>query len=92
MAENKLTDTQQQAIRAWIKEKVGELACPLCRHQNWTLGDVSGRIYIDVTSGLGYPVVVLVCHHCAYTLTFNSIIMGIDEPGGADGNEEGGDG
>ena len=90
MDDNKFTDEEQQAIRAWIRERLGELTCPLCNHNNWTLGDVRGRIFGDPASGLGYPVVVLVCQRCAYTLTLNAIVMGIEESGGTD-DDEGGD-
>ena len=91
MAESKFTNEQLDAITTWIEEKVGDLKCPLCGQDEWSVGDLWGRIFGDM-SRLGYPIVILVCVHCAYTLAFNTMLMGIERRDDTDDDERGDNG
>lgn len=79
MAVRKLTDGEKETLKEWIDNKIGDLKCPLCSRQEWILGNVLARIQSQPLSGVGYPVAVAVCSHCAYTLAFNAILVGIEK-------------
>lgn len=87
MEGRKLSDQETETASKWLAEKVGDIRCPVCAHEEWTLGDLMARLYSRIPSGISYPVVVLICEHCAYTLTFNAMAMGIEPPKPPSGEE-----
>ena len=80
MEGRKLSAQEYETASQWLAEKGGDLKCPVCAHEDWVLGDLMARLYSTIPSGVSYPVVVLICQHCAYTMTFNAMLMGIEPP------------
>ena len=73
----------ERALR-WIEENwVGEKSCAICGNTGWFMGDAIGEMrQINPGSrwmpntGPSYPVIVLSCENCGYTLLFNAIVLG----------------
>ncbi len=80
MEGRKLDDQEYEKASQWLAEKVGDLKCPVCAHEDWVIGDLMARLYSKMPSGISYPVVVLICQHCAYTMAFNALLIGIEPP------------
>ena len=84
------TGVDKNAVQAWLQQKwTGEASCPVSGDNNWIIADdfvqpmkySAGGLTIG---GRGYPLVMVVCRTCGYTLFINAIIMGLlgDERGG----------
>ncbi len=76
----------EKALR-WIEDNwVGQKACAICGNTGWFMGDAVGEMrqitpksrWIP-TSGSTYPLIVLSCETCGYTLLFNAIVLGLME-------------
>ncbi len=72
----------QDEVIEWLNEKwQGEKNCPLCGENNWNIGEQAGKLPLyyrsPVVGGPGYPLVVITCNHCGYTLLFNALFMGL---------------
>lgn len=74
----------EQALR-WIEDNwVGEKSCAICGHSGWFIGETIGEMkqinpgsrWIP-NSGSAYPLIVLSCENCGYTLLFNAMVLGI---------------
>lgn len=81
-----MTTTRNQEIDkaiAWIDEHwTGKKACPICESSSWLVGDVVGemREFLPDKRPLAnslYPMIVLSCRACGYTLLFNATVMGL---------------
>lgn len=87
------TEAEKAKIQAWVGERAPGLRCFCCGSQKWTLlpgaalpvryNTTSGRIhYMD-----GFPLVGLMCDHCAHVEWFGPGPMGVKpemaEPGQA---------
>lgn len=77
----RLTDADQEKARQWFaihwKEPV---VCPVCRTDNWTVGDhvvQSARWAQNMFAPPAYPFVMVACNSCHHTLLFNAVPMGI---------------
>ena len=74
----------EKALR-WIEENwVGEKACAICGNTGWFMGEAIGEMrQINPGSrwlpnaGPAYPLIVLSCENCGYTLLFNAIVLGL---------------
>ena len=69
---------------AWIDEHwIGQKACPICENTGWFVGDVAGEMREmrpnNLISGPRYPLIVISCSTCGYTLLFNAIVGGLVE-------------
>ncbi len=69
----------------WIEENwVGEKSCAICGNSGWFMGEAIGEMrqmnqgsrWIP-NSGPAYPLIVLSCKNCGYTLLFNAIVLGL---------------
>ncbi|MDE2781264.1 MAG: hypothetical protein OXI91_16540 [Chloroflexota bacterium] len=76
----------EKALR-WIEENwVGQKECAICGNSGWFMGEVVGEMkqmnskskWIPNT-GPSYPMIVLSCENCGYTLLFNAIVLGVVE-------------
>ncbi len=69
----------------WIEENwVGKKSCPICENTGWFMGEVmaemrqiSRAVRLMPTSGPSYPMMVLSCENCGYTLLFNAMVLGV---------------
>lgn len=70
---------------AWIDEHwKGKKACPICENTKWLVGDAAGEVRAmpenaRLVSGSKYPLVLVTCQVCGYTLLFNAIVIGLVE-------------
>lgn len=69
----------------WIDEHwTGQKECPICKNTGWFVGDVIGEIrqmgrdQRFVASSF-FPVIVLSCKTCGYSLLFNAAVMDPDQ-------------
>ncbi len=72
----------QGKVAEWLNKKwQGKKNCPLCGENNWNIGDRAGKIPIyypsAVVGGPSYPLVVVTCNNCGYTLLFNALFVGL---------------
>lgn len=67
----------------WLAEKhVGLPHCPVSQDGNWALADhvvelrryEKGSLYVG---GPVYPMVMVVCKTCGYTMFFNAVLIGL---------------
>lgn len=86
-----LTPGQQQRILAAVQERTHALfagACPLCRHQAWTVADGIirlniGAVYSDpIFPASIMPCVALVCGNCGHTELLNLFSLGLQDIAG----------
>lgn len=73
-------------VSAWLGAKWKALHnCPISGDNNWSIADhiVQSMTYVRggglAIGGPGYPVVMVVCLSCGYTLFFNAVVMGLVE-------------
>ena len=70
---------------AWIEDNwVGKKECAICGNSGWLMGEVVGEMrHLNNSSrwmpnfGSSYPMIVLSCENCGYTLLFNAIVLGL---------------
>ena len=74
----------EQALR-WIEDNwVGQKACAICGNSGWFMGEAIGEMrqmnqgsrWIP-NSAPAYPLIVLSCENCGYTLLFNAMVLGV---------------
>jgi hypothetical protein len=80
-----LSAEQQEAARKWLDEKWTRWDCPFHGDTTWGLGSVIHGAQAWVPKGgknigKSYPVVVLTCNTCGYSVFINAITMGIIPP------------
>ena len=76
----------EKALR-WIEENwVGEKDCAICGNSGWLMGEAVGEMkHLNPSSrwmpnfGSSYPLIVLSCENCGYTLLFNAIVLGVTD-------------
>ena len=76
----------QKAI-AWIDEHwKGQKTCPICANTRWGIADTVGEVpTVDLNkepTERAYPLVILTCQTCGYTVLFNATVVGLMEKGG----------
>lgn len=79
-----LNDSEKNKINKWLDKywKKENRVCPVCSNNTWDLRDKIFEIpelpeNNKLFGGVMYPVIVLKCTTCTYTLLFNAIDMGI---------------
>lgn len=88
-----LSADQRKQVIEWLNTQVGSLRCPVCATEDsWVIGEVSARLQRGMNTPQGYPVVVVVCSNCAYTLLFNALLIGLDQPDAKPESQEADDG
>jgi hypothetical protein len=85
MAEDGTLDPAETArLLEWLRTKWKHKGCPVCEADSWTVNPRVGQIYNEGTfrGGTSYPVVLVFCTNCGYTLPINARIAGVkrDEP------------
>jgi predicted nucleic-acid-binding Zn-ribbon protein len=70
-------------INNWMKENwKGSRICPICNNTQWSASESLAELrQFDkgnlVVGGKVYPLLVLICKTCGYTLLFNAIKTGL---------------
>lgn len=68
-------------VVAWLKLWWHNQTCPICGNAGFSISEelVQTVSYPDaaVSRGAGYPMVMLICNSCGYTLLFNAVKMGL---------------
>jgi hypothetical protein len=82
-----LTEEQIDRAMSWLAEKWTESDCPWHGTTTWQLGDVFGQVdsWAPIGANPGsrrvtYPVVVLTCVQCGYTVLVNALRIGLVVP------------
>lgn len=75
----------QKAI-AWIDEHwTGQKTCPICLNTRWGVADTVGDVQMmglnKEPTDRTYPLVILTCQTCGYTVLFNATVIGLMERG-----------
>lgn len=74
----------EKALR-WIEDNwVGQKECAICGNTGWFMGEAVGEMKQMSSrskwipgNGPSYPMIVLSCENCGYTLLFNAIVLGV---------------
>ena len=84
----KLTDEQINNIISNLNRVSPHgITCPVCSNKNWTINNIvtesrefqHGDIVLGGNSAL-VPYITITCSHCAHTLFFNAIQIGVVNP------------
>src|SRR5687768_14933857 len=77
---------QREVARAWMAEKwtATDKRCPICESNDWEIteaGEIptadSAAIHRNSMSAGVWPVFLVVCQTCAYTMLFNALQAGV---------------
>jgi hypothetical protein len=77
--------SESKKATEWIQKKwTGSQACPICRHDDWSVGPVLEiRQYHEGNLVLGgsaiVPIFPVTCTTCGYTCLFSAILAGLIE-------------
>jgi hypothetical protein len=77
--------TKERAMEWLDKRWKREKRCPICQSNSWTVGDSLGVMLPMIDDKINpyaptYPLFVVACTECAYTLFFNAVIAGLYPP------------
>ena len=79
-----LNTAAKQHFVKWLNSRTNEHHCPVCLKNDWSVGDyfLHGVLFSphqppSLAGGSAYPIVFLVCNHCAYIRQFMAIQAGI---------------
>lgn len=86
--QGKLSPEEKDKIIAWLDAKWKTAACPFHGPTNWEIGDATGTQPFAgigggtpgsgvVVGGNSYPLVVLTCATCGYTIHVNLLTVGL---------------
>ena len=70
-------------IRAWLDEHwKGRKTCPICSNAQWMTDDIIGKVEQfhpegKLVADSAYPLVVITCVTCGYSLLFNAAVIGL---------------
>lgn len=78
-------EKQRQAARAWVEEKWTQpKACPICGTNSWLFTEAGSIDTLNAGSvqPMGrltgvWPIFMVLCRNCAYTMFFNAIFAGV---------------
>jgi len=76
-------EVDKSKVQAWLQEKwTGLKTCPVSGDNNWIIADDLLQPMIHASGGLrvggrGYPLVMLICRTCGYTMFLNAVLMGL---------------
>jgi len=79
----RLSDKEKTEILLWLEKHWPDpKVCPICGHDEWTLGDHLVTLFVWSSGALlagsvAYPQAVVTCDTCCYTRLFNALLMGI---------------
>jgi hypothetical protein len=74
----------RQGAIDWVRSKLPELRCPLCKHPDFIIGELLAAPIVknnQINLAKAAPLVPLVCNNCGHTLLFSAIVMGLVPPG-----------
>jgi hypothetical protein len=72
-------------VRDWLqKHWTGLTSCPISNDNSWTISDYLVQPMTYAAGGLrlggpGYPMVMVICSTCGYTVFFNAVVMNLLE-------------
>jgi len=77
--------TRERAAEWLNKHWQGPKICPICQSNNWVFSESlveirpyhGGQIFVG---GTLYPLFLLICGVCGYTVLFNAIVAGLISP------------
>jgi len=78
-----LDNPQLDGIKQWVESHSPILSCAGCGGNEWAIqNELAFSLLVEPADGKinrnkGYPMVVLNCKNCGYTVFFNAIQMGI---------------
>ena len=83
----KLHRVDAEKVNAWLDEHWKEdRDCPICKSRHWGIGSelVEVRDYryaqrFNLNGEVAYPLVVIFCETCSYTMLFSAIKVGLVE-------------
>jgi hypothetical protein len=78
--QGKLTGAEQEQVRSWLGDQWTQPVCPFHGRTSWEIGDVVQTMpYASglLSTGPVYPLIVLTCQRCGYTVFINAIRAGI---------------
>ncbi|MBM3142026.1 MAG: hypothetical protein FJ005_03115 [Chloroflexi bacterium] len=82
-SQGKLSDDEKKKVVSWLKNKWKEPAvCPYSKDSEWIIGGhlVAPTNYSKVGAVIGgdaYPLVMVICKNCGYTVFLNAVMVGI---------------
>jgi len=82
-AKASLTQEQKQAIVDVLKKRGVPAACPMCRQNNWTVGDgylapiIQPDLHAMALGGQSIPSALLVCTNCGFMSQHALGILGL---------------
>lgn len=70
------TDEELERLSKWFRDKWKHGPCPVCTTDNWLINAKISQIFNEQTlqDGSSFPVVLIVCSNCGYTIPINSRI------------------
>jgi predicted nucleic-acid-binding Zn-ribbon protein len=79
-----MTPKESQAALAWLNERWTIKVCPFHGPTNWEVGEVMIQTLPYIGGGVSiggptYPLLVVTCSQCGYTVLVNAIKAGIVE-------------
>jgi hypothetical protein len=70
-----------QKVSEFFKQKwKSPVVCPVCKETGWQTGSRIYQIPQWLVPGTVFPVVMVICTTCSYTLLFNAITVGALPP------------
>ena len=77
-----LSDQQKQQVREFLKQRVGNTACPECQNSELHIEDRLTALCTLTEENRAHPVeffplVPLTCHYCGYTRVFSAKVIGL---------------
>ncbi len=78
-AEGRLDEEEIRRVDAWIADRWRHGPCPVCEANSWAPNLRIGQIENEATFSVGetFPVLLIFCTECGYTLSINARIAGI---------------
>lgn len=70
-------------VEVWLNRKWPVQACQVCREESWSIGEVVSLEAVnkgESPNGYIYPVFLVTCCNCGYSLVFSAIAAGIIPP------------
>jgi len=79
-----LSQEKVKHVKEWLdKHWTGDHNCPICKSNVW---QIVGMVYEiarfttePTTAKTVFPIVNIVCQTCAYTMSFNALVIGVVE-------------
>jgi hypothetical protein len=74
-----LTEAETDRLAAWFRDKWKTGPCPICATERWAPNAKFSHLPNENTSADGtvYPVLLVFCSNCGYTMAINARVAGI---------------